>query len=109
MASIPRFPHYSGFDRIVDLLTHGGEACVDVVIGEAKHFQTVFLQYGRALGVTGLSQGFIVLGAVDLDHQLCRVAVKIGDKGVDDPLLIEFDRICVIITQSDQQDQRIKT
>lgn len=70
-----------------------GKLCVDLVVGKAEHLQTVLGERPAARGVMPAAFLGVVLGTVDLNDQLGAGAVEIHDEGVDNPLLVDFDRI----------------
>ena len=66
---------------------------IDLPIGKAKHLKVIAFQHGTSSFVLRPSILGIVLGAVDLDDQSGRGTVEVHNVGVDDPLLVEFERV----------------
>jgi len=61
-------PLETGFDLQIDLRTDTFKIPVDIVIGKAKHFQTISTQYLTSLLIVTLTLLSIMLRAVDFNN-----------------------------------------
>ena len=68
--------------------------CVDFVVGISKDFQPVLIEYCRTFCIIRPSRRLIMVRTIDLNHQLCRMTVKIGNKGINCFLPLETNRVC---------------
>lgn len=67
---------------------------VHVQVGKTKNFQAILHQNGGAFLIICQTLLFIMLGAIQFNHQLCSMAVKVGDETVDGNLTPKMNWIC---------------
>jgi len=66
---------------------------VNIVIGKAKHLQTVSAQYLASFFIVTLALFCIMLRPIDFDDQTSLRTVKVYDERLNDPLLVELYRV----------------
>ena len=76
---------------IQNILADAAEVFIDIRIGIAEHREALRSQKGISLRILLLSFRLIVLGAVQLDHQLLFRDIEIDDLAPDDLLTVDRD------------------
>ena len=75
------------------LCADGIKMVVHVVVCKTENQQSILFKNCASFGVISLALLGIVLRAIQLDHKPCLRAIKVHDKGFNDPLLVDLYRI----------------
>ena len=84
---------YGATDEIVDILANASEILVYCVVGNADNHKISFLYFPGTNGIFYHGIWFVVLGAVQFDHQASLVAIKIDNIIIDHFLPQESYRV----------------
>ena len=76
---------------VQDVFADAAEVFIDIRIGIAEHREALGSQKGISLDILLLSFRLIVLGTVQLDHQLLFRDIEIDDVAADDLLTVDRD------------------
>ena len=77
----------------VNLRTDGIKMIVYIIVCKTENQQSILFKDRTSFSIVSPALLGIVLGTVQFDHKPCLCAVKVNDKGFNDPLLVDFYRI----------------